>query len=305
MTERDALPRASGPPAAGPSPVPVQKPHTIAGDLRLHDVQSSILDATRTVAVWLPPGYLKDDVSRFPVLYLHDGQNLFDSATAFGEEWQVDETSTALIQRGEVDPIIVVGVYNAGDRRVDDYTPSVDATHGRGGGAALYGRMLVEELKPWIDTTYRTLPSAASTALGGSSLGGLATLHLGLRYPTAFGMLAVHSPAVWWDQQVIIKQVESLTGRLPLRIWLDAGTAEGATVIPDVRALRDAFLRKGWRLGHDLAYVEVEGAGHDERAWAARVAPMLRHLFPARRRPLERTVGAFRRWRDSWRGSRP
>jgi predicted alpha/beta superfamily hydrolase len=253
----------------------------------------------------LPPSYGNDDVSRFPVLYLHDGQNVFDSATAFSEEWQVDETSTGLIQRGEIDPIIVVGVYNAGDARVDDYTPTMDATHARGGGVALHGRMLVEELKPWIDSTYRTLPSAASTALGGSSLGGLATLHLGLRYPTAFGMLAVHSPAVWWDNRVIVKQVEALPDRLKLRIWLDAGTAEAPAVIPDVRALRDALLRKGWRLGHDLAYVEVEGAGHDERAWGARVAPMLRYLFPARRRPLERTVGAFRRLRDRWKGSRP
>ena len=290
-------------PQVGEAAVPVQKPHTVVGDLRIHEFRSSFLDASRTVAIWLPPSYEKDDVSRFPVLYLHDGQNLFDRATAFGEEWQVDETAMALIHRGEIAPIIVVGVYNAGDGRVDDYTPSPDPSHGRGGRVALHGRMLVEELKPWIDQTYRTLPSAASTALGGSSLGGLSTLYVGLRYSTAFGMLAVHSPAVWWDNRVIIRHVEALSGRLPLRIWLDAGTAEGAAVIPDLRALRDTLLRKGWRLGRDLAYLEVEGAGHDEAAWAARVAPMLHYFFHARRRRLERTVDAFRRWRDRWSGS--
>lgn len=281
-----------------------QKPHTVVGDLRVHEFDSVVLGESRTIAIWLPPTYHADDVSRFPVLYLHDGQNVFDNATAFGgEEWQVDETATMLIRRGEVEPLIVVGVYNAGDARIDEYTPTVDATHGRGGRAEIHGRMLVEELKPWIDATYRTLPSAASTALGGSSLGGLTTLHLGLRYYTAFGNLAVHSPSVWWDNRVVLRQVEGLTGKLPLRIWLDAGTAEGPAVIPDVRSLRDALVRNGWRLGHDLAYVEVEGAGHDERAWRARVAPMLRFLFPARRRPLERTVRALRRFRDLWRGT--
>ena len=277
--------------------------HTIVGDVRVHEINSGILDAPRTIAVWLPPSYVLDDVTRYPVLYMHDGQNLFDRATAFNEEWQVDETATALVRRGDIAPVIVVGVYNAGDARVDDYTPSIDEEHGRGGGAALHGRMLVEELKPWIDRTYRTLPSAASTALGGSSLGGLATLHLGLRYYTAFGMLAALSPAVWWDNRAIIEQVEALPGHLPLRIWLDAGTAETAALIPDVRALRDALQRKGWRVGHDLAYLEVEGAGHDERAWATRVAPMLRYLFPERR-PFKRTVGALRGFRDRWIGGR-
>jgi predicted alpha/beta superfamily hydrolase len=252
--------------------------------------------------VWLPPGYDRDDVSRFPVLYLQDGQNVFDRATAFGEEWQVDETAMSLIRGREINPIIVIGIYNAGDARVDEYTPSVDATSGRGGGVGRYGQMIVEELKPWIDRTYRTLPSAASTALGGSSLGALATAYIGLRYFTAFGMLAVHSPSVWWDDRALLKYVDALPGHQAQRIWLDGGTAEGDSVIPDLRALRDALARKGWRPGRagDLAYLEVEGAGHDERAWAARVAPMLRFLFP-RPRPLDRTVRAIRRLRDRWR----
>jgi len=255
-------------------------PRSVTGEVHVQDFPSRILAAPRTVAVWLPPGYHDDDVTRFPVLYLQDGQNVFDAATAFREEWHVDDTATALIRQRKIAPLIVVGVYNAGDDRVDEYTPSVDAKLARGGGARTYGRMLVEELKPWIDATYRTLPSASSTGLGGSSLGGLAALSLGVCCYTAFGRLALHSPSLWWDGGVAIKQVEELPGKLPLRIWLDAGTAEADSVIPDLRRLRDAFVRKGWTLNEDFAYLEVEGAGHDERAWAARVAPMLRFLYP-------------------------
>lgn len=281
-------------------PSPDGREHTITGDLRLHEFRSEILGTTRTVAVWLPPAYARDDVSRFPVLYLQDGQNVFDRATAFGDEWQVDETTMMLIKHGDIDPIIVVGVYNAGEDRVDEYTPSLDANVARGGGAANYGRMLVEELKPWVDQTFRTLPSAASTALGGSSLGGLLTMHVGLRYCTAFGMLAVHSPSVWWDSRAIVREVNALAGRTPQRIWLDVGTAEGPNVVPDARALRDALVRKGWRIGRDLSYIEVPGAGHDERAWSARVGPMLRYFFVTQRRPLDRALHAVRRWRRGW-----
>ena len=275
---------------------------TVAGDLRLHEVHSEQLGGARTIAVWLPPGYDRDDVSRFPVLYLQDGQNVFDRATAFADEWQVDETATTLIKRGEIAPVIIVGVYNGGEARIDEYTPSPDDRHGGGGRVASYGRMVVEEVKPLIDQTYRTLPGAANTAVGGSSLGGLATLYLGLRYPTVFSMLAIHSPSVWWDNRAVLRMVDALGERPPQRIWLDAGTAEGPSVIPDVRALRDALTRKGWRVGLDLAYSEVRGAGHNERAWAARVAPMLRYFFATPARPLERTARAFRRLRDRWRG---
>jgi predicted alpha/beta superfamily hydrolase len=253
----------------------------VAGDLHLHDFESEILGSARRVAVWLPPLYARDDVSRFPVLYLHDGQNMFDRSTAFREEWQVGDTAAALIEQGEIEPLIAVGVYNAGEARVDEYTLSVDPEHGRGGGVGIHGRMLVEELKPWIDSTYRTLPSAASTGIGGSSLGALASLHLALRYPTAFSKVAVHSPSVWWHDRAIIKQVDALPNPLQLRIWLDVGTAEGPEAVPDARALRDALVRKGWRVGPDLSYLEVKDAAHDERAWAARVPPMLRYLFPA------------------------
>ena len=274
-------------------------PHTIVGDVRIHEITSSHLNAARSFAVWLPPGYGRDDGTRYPVLYLHDGQNVFDKATAFGEEWQVDETATRLMKRREIAPLIIVGVYNGGSARAEEYTASVDARAKSGGGVAKHERMLIDELKPWVDRTYRTRSSSPDTALGGSSLGGLATLHIGLRNPGVFGKLAVVSPAVWWDDRAILKEVDALPGHLPLRIWLDAGTAEDKDVIPDTRALRDALLRKGWRLGQDLSYFEAKGAGHDEKAWAKRVGPILRYFFPGDMPSPERAfTGLLRRWRD-------
>jgi predicted alpha/beta superfamily hydrolase len=235
--------------------------------------------------VYRPPGYLDDRLRRFPVLYLHDGQNVFDRATsATGEEWSIDETAQRLIMAGAIEPIIIVGIYNAGHRRIDEYTPTRDPRKNMGGKADAYARMLVKEIKPFIDRRYRTLRSALNTGLGGSSLGGLLTMHLGLRYPTVFSRLAVLSPSVWWHDRAIVREVDALKWKPPLRIWLDSGTGEGPDVTRDARALRDALIRKGWVVGKDLAYLEVEGGGHNELSWAKRVDGVLRFLFPAPRK---------------------
>ena len=268
--------------AAAPAPATgADVEHTLTGDVRKHEsFHSRFLAHDRTVMVYLPPGYEAETADRYPVLYLHDGQNLFDRATAFGEEWHVDESAERLITAGEIEPLIVVGIYNTGEHRVDEYTPTAAAEVGRGGHADDYGRMLIEELKPFIDRTYKTLPSAASTAMGGSSLGGLLSLHVGLRFPTAFGRLAALSPSVWWDHRVLLREVEALPGRLPIRIWLDAGTAEGADTLANARALRDALVAKGWVIGDDLAYLEEQGGEHNEHSWAMRVDRVLKFLFP-------------------------
>lgn len=255
--------------------------HTLTGDVRTHqNFHSRYLEHDRTVIVYLPPGYDAESIVRYPVLYLHDGQNVFDRATAFGEEWHVDESAQALILAGEIEPLIIVGIYNSGEHRVDEYTPTPEAEKGRGGHADDYGRMLVEELKPFIDATYNTLPGAANTALGGSSLGGLVTIHLGIRYPATFSRLAALSPSVWWDHRVLLTEVEALPRKLPLRIWLDAGTAEGSETLANARALRDALVAKGWTIGDDLSYLEAPGGEHNEQSWAARVDGVLKFLFP-------------------------
>ncbi|HEY7408613.1 MAG TPA: alpha/beta hydrolase-fold protein [Gemmatimonadaceae bacterium] len=283
MGSSDRSPAARGEELDGDA-VGVANPpdHTLTGDFRRHPrFRSRFLPSEHTLMVYRPPGYRDDRLRRFPVLYLHDGQNVFDRATsATGAEWSVDETAQRLIEAGAIEPLIIVGVYNAGDHRIDEYTPTRDSRKNIGGNADGYGRMLVQEIKPFIDRRYRTLRSAANTGLGGSSLGGLITMHLGLRYPTVFSRLAVLSPSVWWDDRAIVREVETLATKPPLRIWLDAGTGEGEDVTRDSRLLRDALVRKGWVVGHDLAYLEAEGGGHNEQSWATRVEGVLRFLFP-------------------------
>jgi predicted alpha/beta superfamily hydrolase len=261
-------------------PAPTSPEHTLTGDFRLHhNFRSQFLKERRSFIVYLPPGYNHRGARRYPTLYFHDGQNVFDKATSVGEEWRADETAQHLIAAGEIEPLIMVGIYNTGVHRIGEYTPT--AVAGKGGGLAdAYGRMLVEELKPLIDAKYKTFPGAGSTGLAGSSLGGLLTMHVGLKYPTAFSRLAVLSPSVWWDHRVIVREVESLPNKLPFRIWLDAGTAEGGEVLRDTRALRDALKAKGWVEGADLEYHEVEGGQHNEASWATRVGPFLKFLYP-------------------------
>jgi predicted alpha/beta superfamily hydrolase len=267
-------------PAAQPKPA--EPAHTLTGEFRRHEgFHSAFLEHDRTIIVWLPPGYDADPNRRFPVLYLHDGQNIFDKATSVGEEWRVDETAQALAAAGEIEPPIIVGIYNTGEHRIGEYAPTPVPDKG-GGKAQQYGRMIFEELKPLIDREYRTRPDAASTGVGGSSLGGLVTIFLAAEHRGAIGRLAVHSPSVWWDDRKILERVAQLPHDPPMRIWLDCGTNEGEETLTNTRALRDALVARGWVLDQDLRYVEAQGAAHNEQSWAERVAPMLRFLYPAR-----------------------
>lgn len=272
--------------------------HTLTGNIKEHrGFHSKILGNKRDVLVYLPLGYRRLSRRKHPVLYLHDGQNVFDAATAFSHvEWGVDETAQQLIRRKLIEPLIIVAIANTGDDRIHEYAPTrgvIDDAAKRKkrsrGLARQYGRFLVEELKPFIDSQYRTLREPEFTGLGGSSLGGLATLALGLWFPNVFSRLAVMSPSVWWDNQAIVDTVEKLDTRLPLRIWLDTGTNEPGW--ERTRTLRDALVEKGWKLYDDLQYVEVEGGDHSEWAWAGRVDPMLRYLFPTQPTPALKKSG--------------
>ena len=257
--------------------------HTLAGTVERHpDFHSAVLGATRRVWVYLPPQYAAEPARRFPVLYLQDGQNVFDGATAFlaGKEWEVDETVERLAREGRIEPLVVVAVDNGGERRLVEYTPTRDRRAPDGGGADAYGRMLVEELKPWVDRTYRTRPERETTGIGGSSLGGLVSLYLGLKHPEVFGRIAALSTSAWWDDRFIARFVDALPAKPDTRIWTDIGTREDRSAVPDARALRDALVRRGWREGVDLRYVEAEGAVHNEMAWAKRMPAVLEFLFP-------------------------
>lgn len=261
--------------------------HTLTGNIQQHPgFESRILRNRRDVSVYLPHGYERARKCHYPVFYMHDGQNVFDAATSFaGVEWGVDETAQRLIRKRLIEPLIIVAVANTGVNRIHEYAPTrgvieVNALRRKRSRGSLrrYGRFLRAELKPLIDREYRTRPEAEWTGLGGSSLGGLATLALGLWFPQTFHRLAVMSPSIWWDDCAIYRVLDRVRRKPPLRIWLDTGTKE--TGWERARELRDRLVAKGWRLDGDLQYAEAEGANHNERAWGARIEAVLRYLYP-------------------------
>jgi predicted alpha/beta superfamily hydrolase len=254
-----------------------------SAQLRKHEqFRSRFLRNQRDLIVYTPPGYDQQSGRHYPVLYLHDGQNLFDGATSFipGQDWHVGSTADHCIQSGAVEPLIIVGMYNT-RARIREYTPTHVPKLG-GGRADRYAKFLIEEVKPFVDREYRTLSGPSHTGIGGSSLGGLVSLYLGLKYAHIFGKIAALSPSVWWNQLVIHRFVQSMNIQPRPRIWLDIGTREGPRIVHEVEHFRDVLLEKGWRLEYDLHYERVEGAEHNEAAWAQRVGPFLQFLYPAR-----------------------
>lgn len=254
-------------------------------ELRKHEqFASRFLRNRRDIIIYLPPGYDREGDRHFPVLYLQDGQNLFDGETSYirGQDWRVGNTADECIRRGAVEPLIIVGIYNIGKSRVREYTPWRAPKLG-GGGADRYAKFLVQELMPFIQAVYRVRRGRTETGIGGSSLGGLLSLYLGLKMPEVFGKVAALSPSVWWDRGGIYRFAakSKRLGERP-KIWLDIGTREGPRIADEVERFRDMLLQKGWRLDEDLHFDRVEGAEHSEAAWASRVGPFLEFLFPGK-----------------------
>ena len=253
--------------------------------LRLHRAfKSHHLPDARDVIVYLPPGYEDERERSYPVLYMQDGQNLFDPETSFikGRTWEMGAQADEMIEAGEVEPLIIVGIYNTGERRIAEYTYERDWQRG-GGEAWRYGMLLIEDLMPWIARRYRVRSGRGSTGLGGSSLGGLVTLYLGLRYAHHFGKLAVLSPSVWWNHKSILGYVNERAPQIweHPRLWLDVGEREGHRTLRDTEMLARRLKANGWVPGETLDFERIPDGTHDEPSWARRVKPMLRFLFPA------------------------
>jgi enterochelin esterase-like enzyme len=235
---------------------------------------SDVLGEARPVVVYTPAGYARDTRRRYPLLLLHDGQNVFSGETSYlpGEYWRVRESADDLQRRRAIEPLLIAAIYHAGAERKSEYTPP--------GVLRRHGRMVVEELLPFLHGRYRLLPHARHTGLGGSSLGGLATLYLACEYPDVFGKLAIMSPSVWWNHRAVLRRLQQVSTPRRPRIWLDIGSEEGGA-LRDARLLKATLVSKGWREGRSLHYEESDGAGHCEAAWASRVPSMLRFLYPA------------------------
>lgn len=253
----------------------VSKPAAgITGTINYHrHFKSKHLKHPRTLVVWLPPSYNRTTRKRYPVLYMHDGQNIFDPATAFaGVEWQVDETADKLIRQRKIEEIIVIGIYNLPDR-LKEYS---DTTRGR-----KYMKFIISEVKPFIDIAYRTKSDRENTAVIGSSMGGLVSLYLVWKYPEIFSKAGCLSSTLGWRNGEVLKMVAKTT-HLPknIRIYFDhGGTGGEISGLPYFRKLKHLLLKNGMKEREDfVSFFDKEG-DHSEAAWARRLWRPLTFMF--------------------------
>jgi len=247
-----------------------------------HDVPSTWLDGPRRVTVWVPPSAVapsgRGSGGAKPLLILHDGQNLFepDRAHRPGHTWQVAETAAKLVEEGRLPPIIIAGIDHGAEARIVEMTPT-EGNHPGAGEASRYGRFIVEELVPFLATEYGAGTQAENLALGGSSLGGLATLAIAQQYPHRFGRLLVMSPSLWWDDAVMLKRLRRQSLPPATRIWLDVGLKEGRQTANLVRRLRRMLIHQ--LDGGNVNGLEDPDGDHSEDRWASRLPEALTWLF--------------------------
>ena len=259
---------------------------TVTGTLLQWEGVGDAKHAPRTILAWLPPSYASQPDKRYPVIYLHDGQNVFDAATSYNlSEWGADETLTELASEGL--EAIAIAIPNANERRYHEYSPlrhpDFPPEVEGGGGGDDYLAFLINTVKPLADNHLRTLPDAAHTILLGSSMGGLISLHALLTRPDVFGGAGVMSPAFWACAGEAFERVKNsppITGN----IWLDIGGKEGTdhperqqAYWDDAHAMRDLLLAKG--MGQRLRFQADTQGIHRETAWKARLPGALRFLL--------------------------
>lgn len=233
--------------------------------------------SSRRIWIYLPPGY-RETEKKYSVLYMHDGQNLFDKSTSYCGEWSVGRSINALVKAGLHPGVIVVGIDNGGPNRGDEYSPwkGIDVINPKG---EQYVRFIIETLKPFIDINLRTLPDRKHTGIAGSSAGGIISFFAAVKYPNVFGRAGIFSPSFWysWDKvQAFLKKADLRSG---LRVYLDIGTKEEDRPEDYLRcaeAMSKIFAKKE---GVKLKFIIDEGAPHHEDAWARRFPDAFRWLF--------------------------
>jgi predicted alpha/beta superfamily hydrolase len=247
-------------------------------------VWSPQLENERDVDIFLPPSYASTR-RRYPVIYMQDGQNLADPHRAFAGTWNLPHALCHLAARGR--EVIVVGIPNSGAERLREYSPFPDDRLGGGGGDA-YLAFIERTLKPLIDKRVRTRPEREATGIFGSSMGGLISLYSFFRAPHVFGFAGAMSPSLWFGGRAIIDYIEQ-DGMPPGRLYVDAGTEEGAGTVRDAMRLAQVLERKGYVPGESMLFSAVEGGRHEEAHWAERLVPALDFLLlPVPSRPRRR-----------------
>ncbi len=263
--------------------VPSQPQCIVTGDLEIVPFSSTVFHNERKLRVWLPPGYRNASQKhhRYPVLYLNDGQDLFDACTSVfnAQEWHVDEAATKLIRAGKIPPIIIVGIDNAGKHeRPNEYLPYPDkwlqppmpVVHGME-----YPRFLFTEVMPFVESHYRVDPDPAMTGIGGSSYGAGIALYTVLERPGEFGRLLLESPSLYAHDNYLLHRAGKNTV-WPAKIFVGVGTVNEPQ--EDVESLKQTLLQKGLN-SHHFKLVVQPGAAHDENAWAHRFPQALEFLY--------------------------
>jgi len=244
----------------------------VTGEVVIHPQMTGANILPRDVIVWLPPGYSENSAKRYPVLYMHDGQNLFDPKTAsFGVDWQIDETADSLIRNGIISELIIVGIYCTADR-MTEYTNSFKGHY--------YMKFVVEKLKPFIDANYRTLPGREHTATGGSSAGGLISFMLLWEHNNVFSKAACISPAFKIRMLDYVLPVLNFTGKKELILYIDnGGKGLEAELQPGIDEMLAALESKELVNGRNLLYYVDPAAEHNESAWAKRTWRFLKFFY--------------------------
>jgi enterochelin esterase-like enzyme len=231
----------------------------------------------RDIVIWVPPGYEKEKKMKYPVLYMHDGQNIFDPRTSsFGVDWQIDETCDSLIRNRIIDPIIVVGIYNT-QGRSSEYSP------GKMGTA--YMELVVKKIKPFIDSIYRTMPDRKHTYVGGSSSGGTISFMLAWNYPEIFSKALCFSPAFKIGALDLVKEASDFTGKKKKLVFYfdNGGKGLEERLQPGVDEMLKALEEKGFIRNRDLFYVSAPDAEHNEAAWAKRMPEALKLIMTGKK----------------------
>jgi predicted alpha/beta superfamily hydrolase len=267
---------------------------TVVGTVENFELPSKVFDYTRTVRVFLPAGY-GDAINRersYPVLYMFDGQNLFDACLAFDRvhEWQMDETVTRLAGEGVIEPLIVVGLDNAREKRAYEYLPWPDSIQFPGEPAPAGQRLpefLIKEVMPAIEGKYRIAKGRENTGIGGSSYGGTAALYVGISAPTIFGKVLAESPILLVGNGELVRHTSFLM-TAPMKVYMAFGGQEwsmpGGTDA-QVKAMQavEANLKNALISPAEVLYVYDADARHHEEAWAKRLPQALTFLFPGRK----------------------
>ncbi len=254
-------------------------PSTAASNVQILDNNFSMpqLNSTRRIWLYLPPDYYTS-TKTYPVLYMQDGQNLFDNATSFAGEWQVDETLNILFNAGDYGAI-VVGIDNGGGARLDEYSPWFNTQYNEGGEGGDYMLFLSETLKPYIDANFRTKPEAPYTALIGSSMGALISVYGACTFANQFEKVGVFSPAFWFAGDNLNDYiVNNVSGIENLRLYFVCGQNESSTMVPNMNTVKNNLISKGVATSNTLTLVDPLGT-HSESFWRAKFGAAYQWLF--------------------------